>query len=382
MLADLGLEVVRSIPTRFLPGLDSGIYKLYGGVIRDGAGRIVGHLATANPAASALTSLIPGLGVLGDLVTTGQLVSIGRSVEQVQTTVNSVLSVSMTGAAISGLGLITSVAGFAYLSHRLQKVEARLSGLESQIKEVRNLIKSQQKAQLYSALDELRQAELTDEKALRHDLLMHSKSSLATLAHYYRELWSDSSDLHEIEGIDEFYALSFTGAALATSELGMGQVARSEFQRHRDGWKELARQHTQRQFLRSDPARLLDAEYVKDLPARQLVELMDFAHGSCRGVDWLDDLRVRAPSLASTAQKSLISMTGLRRLAKAPDELPRLTLATKLMERDRVLDATAAHFDFLFDRNVSAKGFADMVSCAMQENGHQPFVVVPTGVPG
>jgi hypothetical protein len=54
----------------------------------------------------------------GSLINAGQLYSIGRDVQQVQQTANTILQVSMAGTALAGLGVVTSVAGFAYLSQR------------------------------------------------------------------------------------------------------------------------------------------------------------------------------------------------------------------------------------------------------------------------
>ena len=46
LLPELGLTVARQIPVEMIGGLLSGGYSLHGGVIRNGAGQIVSHLAT------------------------------------------------------------------------------------------------------------------------------------------------------------------------------------------------------------------------------------------------------------------------------------------------------------------------------------------------
>ena len=122
MLADLGLTVARQIPIETLTGLVSGMYTVHGGVIRDAGGRIVSHLVTSGGSA-AMSSLVPGLGVLGQALQGAQLWKIGKDVAAVQQTVNTVLNVAMTGTVLSGLGLVTSVAGFTYLRHRLNQLE-------------------------------------------------------------------------------------------------------------------------------------------------------------------------------------------------------------------------------------------------------------------
>ena len=176
MLSELGLTVARELPAGTIHGILSGVYSIHGGVIRDGLGRIVSHLATGG-GASSLSSLIPGAGVLGSLINTGQIYFLGKdvkqvqqSVEQVQQAVSTVLSVSMANTALAGLGLVTSVAGFAYLSNRLNKIDTKLVALEKLVKEIRHLIQSQQKAQLHTAIDCLRQSELTSDAQMRHEL--------------------------------------------------------------------------------------------------------------------------------------------------------------------------------------------------------------------
>ena len=62
MITELGLTVARQIPLDMIGGLLSGAYSLHGGVIRNGAGQIVAHLASAS--GSSLIGLVPGLNVI------------------------------------------------------------------------------------------------------------------------------------------------------------------------------------------------------------------------------------------------------------------------------------------------------------------------------
>lgn len=391
MLSSLGLAVAREIPLAFVPSLLSGAFNVHGGVIRNGLGQIVGHLAT--PAtASSIASLIPGLNTLTSAINTGQIYAVGRNVklvqgtvdtvlsatmantallQQVQQTISTTLSVSMAGTALSGLGLVTSVAGFAYLSHRLDKVDAKLAQLEKQIKEIRHLIQSQQKAQLHTAIDCLRQSELTSNKKLRHELLMQSKSNFTTLAHYYRELWTNSNEIHEVDGVDEYFTLAFTGAALATSELGMADVAFAELNRHYADWKVLARKHCEKQMIRDDPQRFMDSTYVKDLPARELIDTLDFVHDDQRGIEWIDELR----SQSSTFRMPRPSLPGSWQPFSQPDEKPGIEFARRLLARNNVLSTSVAHFDFLKSKKISASHFANEVKSALSDHGDGPICI-------
>lgn len=368
MINGVALEVARAIPTEYLPGLISGVYKLHGGVLRDGAGRIVAHLVMPETATAAASSLVPGLNVISSLITTGQLMTLGRSVEQVRQAVDTVLTTTVAGAALSGLGLVTSLGGFAYLNRRLVKLDAKLSSLQGQVKKIMNLIQSRQKAELSSALDTLHQADqLPRDASVRRDLLLQCKDHFGTLAHYYRDVWRSATIPEEIDGADEFYALSFTGAAYAASELGMGAAASQVLRNHLESWSTLARQHAEKQMVAGDLGRLMDAELVETLPAEELVELLDFAHGTNKGVAWFDDLR-RAPT-------SLIRTVDPFKRSRVEKERPKIEAARRLHARHQVFDSTAAHFSLLADAELSSSDFEQLVHEVSAEHGSEPVLV-------
>jgi hypothetical protein len=367
MLSELGLTVARELPAGMIPGILSGAYSIHGGVIRDGLGRIVSHLATGG-GASSLSSLIPGVGVLGSIINAGQIYSVGQDVKQVQQAVSTVLSVSMANTALAGIGLATSVAGFVYLSNRLNKIDTKLAALEKLVKEVRHLIESHQKAQLHTAIDCLRQSELTTNAQMRHELLMQSKSGFTTLAHYYRELLDNAKEIHQIDGIEEYYTLAFTGASIATSELGMADVAFAELNRHYDDWKRISRRHCGTHMLKDDPQRLLQADFVKELPTRELIETLDFVNDTQRGIDWIDDLRCQSTSNVQKARSLLPD--ALQRFVASNDEKSGIDFTRRLVARNSVLNTNVAHFRFLQDKKTTASQFSSQVQNALEKNNN------------
>lgn len=368
MISGVALEVARAIPTEYLPGLISGVYKLHGGVLRDGAGRIVAHLVMPEMATAAASSLVPGLNVISSLITTGQIMTLGRSIEQVRQAVDTVLTTTVAGAALSGLGLVTSVGGFAYLRGRLDKLDAKLSRLQDRIKKIEDLLKSGKKAELYAALDTLRQADqLRRDASVHRELLLQCKNNFDPLAHYYREVWMNAAVPEEVEGADEFYALSFTGAAYAASELGMGAAASEVFRSHLESWSTFARQQVEKQMVAGDLGRLLDGELVETLPAEELVELLDFAHGTNRGVAWFDDLR-RAPT-------SMMRAVDPFKRSRVEKERPKIEVARRLRARHQVLDSTAAHFSLLADAELSSSDFERLVHEVKAEHGSEPVLI-------
>ena len=372
MFSELGLAVTRQIPVDQMLGIVLGSHSVHGGVIRDGLGRITSHLVNGG-ATSLASSLLPGLGTLGSLINTGQLYSIGQDVQQVQQTANTILQVSMAGTALAGLGVVTSVAGFAYLSHRLNKIDDKLSRMEKEIKAIKSLIQCKQKAELHTAIDHLRQAELTTNKHLRHDLLMRSKELFTTLAHFYREQWANADEIHQIDGLDEYFTLAFTGAALATSELGMGEVASTELQRHINDWQMQARRHCGKHLLGDTPERLMDESLVNDLSTRELVDMLDFVNGTRRGIDWIDDLRRQTTSLVPAFHKALPG--ALQRFVAPASEKPVIDFSKRLYARNNVLSANIAHFAFLDNKKVSASYFAGEVKKIMLEHKDTPVCI-------
>ena len=372
MFSDLGLAVSRQIPADQVLGIVLGTHSVHGGVIRDSLGRITSHLVNGG-ATSLAASFLPGLGTIGSLINAGQLYSIGRDVQQVQQTANTILQVSMAGTALAGLGVVTSVAGFAYLSHRLNKIDDKLSLMEKDIKAIKSLIQSKQRAELHTAIDQLRQAELTSKEHLRHDLLMRSKELFTTLAHFYREQWVNADEIHQIDGLDEYFTLAFTGAALATSELGMSEAASSELERHFNDWQVQARHHCGKHLLGDTPQRLMDESLVNDLSTRDLVDTLDFVNDTRRGIDWIDDLRRQNTSLVPAFHKALPG--ALQRFVAPASEKPAIDFSKRLRARSRVLSANVAHFDFLANKKISASYFAGEVKRIVLEHKDTPVCI-------
>ncbi|RYF88299.1 MAG: hypothetical protein EON95_20540, partial [Caulobacteraceae bacterium] len=293
MFADFGLTVAREVPLKLAAGVATGAYRVMGGVVRDDLGRIVGHLVGAGPL-TALGKLVPGLGMLQQLVEQGQLISIGRDVKQIQETLATVLDLSTASVALSGLGTVTSIAGFAYLSHRLSQVDDKLLAIERDVKDIKGWLTGLQRAELQYAIDNLRHAEAAGDQ-IRQGLLIQAKQAFNTLAHHYREQWAACRTTAEIAAVDDLYTVAMLGHATVCSNLGLGAAAASDLRDNSAAWARQARAHARAMLFEGQPERLLAAEFVQPLPARTLVELLDFAHDSRRGIDWIDELRaVRA----------------------------------------------------------------------------------------
>lgn len=377
MLADLGLTVARQIPIETLTGLVSGAYSLHGGVVRDAGGRIVSHLV-ASGGGAAITSLVPGAGILGQALQGAQLWKIGKDVVAVQQTVNTVLAVSMTGTVLSGLGLVTSVAGFAYLRHRLNQIENNLADMAKDVKKIKLSQEGLHKSELQTALDGARHADHASDESVRRGLLIDSKRELNKLTHHYKQEWARCQTVAEIQAVNELYTLAILGYAMVCSELGLRDAAALELRSHFQEWTALARGHAKAIVLGANPERFMGGDYVEQLPARALVDILDFVHDERRGIEWFDELRSGAAknntlfgSLASSAPDSL-----RRRLIKGDPE-GALDLAKGLCARASVLDANVAHFEFLRDKQISASWFQHLLKEASKEAGSEAICIYP-----
>lgn len=375
MLADLGLTVARQIPLDTVAGLLSRTYSLHGGVVRDGAGRIVSHLVTSG-ANGAMAGLFPVAGALVNGLQAGQLWKIGQDVAAVQRTVDTVLTVASVGTALSGLGLITSMAGFAFLNHRLKQVDSRLAELTKDVKAIRLSQEGLHKSELQAAVDSARHAEDAADESVRKALLIDSKREFNKLTHHYRLQWQRCQSVPEIESVNELYTLAILGYAMVCSDLGLRDAAALDLHKNIQEWVGLARGHAKAMLLDNHPERLLAGDYVDALPAQALVDLLDFAHGQSRGIAWIDDLRLAA-SRHGTLIGSLTSQApdGLRRRLVKREPEGAMALAKSLQARAELLDANAAHYAFLQHKQLSAREFQLRLNAARHHEGAEAICI-------
>jgi hypothetical protein len=388
MLADLGLIVSRQIPPETIFKLVSGAYRLHGGVVRDLRGRIVSHLVTPGPA-SALTQLIPGANVLSGMMQHAQLWQLGRDVADVRSAVESVFNVSVAGVAMSGLGLVTSIAGFAYLSRRLGQVDAQLAALARDVKDIKDWLGSLERSRLHSAIESLRHAEVSNDRALSRDLWLQNKPVFGTLTHLYREQWAQCRpDPQQISAVNDLYTLSILGSATVCSNLGLHEEAAADLRSNIDAWTRQARMHSKSLLFAEAPLDLVGKDSVEVLPTRELIQLLDFAHDTHKGLDWIDELR-RDPASASPASDD--SGSTLRRLSELPgkirlpdfggrgkakqERVEAVSAVKALRARSEVLGVNVAHYDFLGEKRVSATMFQKQLQLAQQESGADAICV-------
>lgn len=359
MLSTLGLEVVRHIPIQTIAGLATGAYSVHGGVVRDVGGRIVAHLLAAGSTSSML-GLIPGATVLSGIIGNAQLYSIARNVKELQSTVNTVMTVASAGAALSGIGLIANVAGTAFLARKLDRVQSQLSHIE-------RLLNEQHLSVLRGAVDNLRHAEHAADESTRKAMLIAAKTDFSRSAHFYGSQFADPRGLEEILALDNSFVLAAFGAVLALSELGMRGAASAEFEHYFERWQALSRKHIGKYLLGGTPQRLLFESKVEDVSAAELVRYLDFVNATNKSWLWIDELRNekagRGMSLPSWGNDKAFTT--------------RVELARVLTAKDRVLDGFGAHLRLLDEKQLTVSEFRQKVEGAREALGVSSACVVP-----
>ena len=367
MLNELGLSVVRTVPFEMIPGLISGAYSLHGGVVRNGAGQIVAHLVSSS--GSSLASLVLGVDLISSIVSNGQLYMLAKDVHALQSTVSSVLTVASTGAALSGVGLVVSIAGFAYLNRRIERVEKL-------IVEVKDLIEMRYMAELKSAVGYMKGAEENDiGPENRRALLFEAQKSFSTLSHLYGDLLPKTIEAKNFRVLEDFYSLAFTGASIVNSELGMGDIAVRQFRDHRNHWTSTVRQHINQQLIADYPEKLqmLSPDI---LTTSEMLSILDFSADTNRGYEWLDEFR--KPNGRSRFEKAKGIPSDMSRWARGFREADSKTIesAKTLVRKAAILGSHDAHLEFLAQRKVSVGEFSAALKKALDKSGAEALCVV------
>ena len=347
-ITELGINVARRIPAEFWTGLATGKYTAHGGVVRNVAGQIVGHLAM--PAASVAIPVVgpalAGLASASSLVANAQLVSLSRDVQKV-------LSFAMANTVLSGLGLATSIVGFVYLTTRINQIDSKLREIDADVKDIKRILQSSQRARLQGAVDSYRLAEATEDLGTRKDLLMQARNSFGELVYFYKAEFAECAKLEETVVAEGHFVVACVGNAMATSDLGMCDAAARDLAGHHGDWRAIARKRCEQMLDLKYATRLLDGRYVDALPVKTLIRVLDFAHGKKRGIGWIDEIR-----------KPLGRM-------KIPDfsgiDDSRIDFAKSLQARDDILESYAAHLTFLAPKKVSVTDFARVISVKMPD---------------
>ncbi|HHQ6575736.1 TPA: hypothetical protein ACSTLY_003167 [Serratia fonticola] len=122
-----------------LAGIKSGLYKIWGGVIRvtaghDNAGSIIAHLKFPNDMSHAQKSIETLQAVL-----TSQMGGLQSGMDVLQNSMGVLQNLQYANLAMSGLNLAVSIVGFAIVCHKLNHIEGTLQQQSQQLEALLHL---------------------------------------------------------------------------------------------------------------------------------------------------------------------------------------------------------------------------------------------------
>ena len=246
MMATLfGNALLRQVPAHLLAGVQAGDLKVYGSIIRSlTSGRIVGHLqetsglaklgATALAAPASLP--LQGAGLAADLV--GHGVSFVQN-EQIKAAVNFVQNLQIANLALGAVGIGVSVAGFAILSAKINRVEASMDAMAGRLDEIARGVDSLRRDRIADDFTRLRTVaeqmdegwSLTDPAPQWRQVASEAHSLVNMFERRASELTADPADVAAVEPFLEALALAASlrvAARLASGDDAAGRAAANE----------------------------------------------------------------------------------------------------------------------------------------------------------
>ena len=293
MLAELaGFTLSRTIPDKALMGVLTGAYEVCGGVIRNQSGQIVAHLMSG--AGGALNPA--GLAV--NAINSVQLVRIGKSVGELQESVGAlqaatsqVVALAQGTMALSGLTLAVSAANFVFLSRKLASIDQKLNEIAKDVKAIKAFLQSQEKAALTSALKTVAGIGPDLEDKTRIQLLVNARQTLGQIHERYRDQLVSVDRIEDVFAVEEYYSATALAFALCSAELDMHGNAVTDLRDSYSTWQTAAQRVCTKLVFKDEPQRFLAAAYAPLVKTEELVDWIDFAHGTDKGIEWMDTLR-------------------------------------------------------------------------------------------
>lgn len=371
MIEVFGQRVLRSIPPEVAQGLVSGMYKLYGGVIRYApgtakAGQIICHLVPTK-------SLIGSLEMASALFASAGMAfnSFNRTslkVDQVMSVAQQILSISKNAMILSGLNLAVSAIGFAYVTHRLNKIDKKLDEVQRDIREIKAFLESKERAELRAALNDLLNLKSIKDSENRKTVLHAARTSLNVICERYQELLANAKNLEKIIISEEYYCLTSYARIHCLAELGMQETAEKENDKMIKFWDAQLKQATQKYIIGKYAERFLYNEYADNVPIDTLVELFDFVGDEKKGYKWIDELRHKNKSWYPKNYFNSPVNIGTGNVS----EEKRLVFPAiqKILARRNVLEGHRSQIEFLTMNKITPSEFEERIdSIPTEEKG-------------
>ena len=246
------MPILMEEPAKYFAEIAAGKVIRYGAILKNvETGQIIGHLKEAGQMGEILSKIAPSpfsaissLNPISAAIDTGghvyngiQIRNVQKSVDQIQQTLQG-LELTTNIAALSSIaGLGVSVAGFAAVNTKLNKIDAKLDDIADDVIVIKNAIKSikegwdaMSNAKLQRAAETIMVAEQASSTERRLELAKDAVADFSLLRHYYSNLLSapglfedihlDVSHLHELIARYAFTCLGVLQAEFITGDLG------------------------------------------------------------------------------------------------------------------------------------------------------------------
>ncbi len=318
-----GWTVTNAVPSDVVTGLHAGQYRQSGGVIRWApdtvhAGQIVRHLlpVSADPTVAS--------GIVNPLLAAAQ----------------------STMTLAGGLNLSVGVMGFAFLFHKLSELNAKLDGVASDVKAIKEFLELKEKAELETALKNLADAPEFEEPGNKTYTLLSAKETLSLLKMKYEKLLAKADTLETALGCEQYFFFSSLARATCLAELGEPGMAERQLEKDGQFYKDQVRRVARQFILGDNRERFLFGDYVDLLPANRLAACLDFVEDTHKGLGWIDELRRELAPEGAMALPMALLFGGAGAKVKVDVEtgVPALL---RFVARDELLTGCVAQYNLL-----------------------------------
>ena len=365
----IGFTLTRTIPAKaFLPVL-AGAYQVCGGVIRNSSGQIMAHLVNSGNSLGALQTLSAASGIalngfnsfqihqtnksLANLENDVQNINskvdaLGSGIDILQNLTEHIVLLSTGTMALSGLTLAVSTAGFAFLNKKLNKIDQRLQELQKDVKEIKDFLKMQQRAELLTALQAISNLSHYQNEDSRRQLLISTSKDISVLNHFYRLQFKNAGNAGILDASEEYFTITAIAQALCQAELDLFEPAGTNLQESYAFWLDICQKVSKEKFLGSNPERFLDYKLASAFRTDELVDWMDFAYGEAKGFKWIDDLR---PKYGKD------SFYMFSKYQISPSEQLEIDIMRKLVARNRIYQGYCSQFQYFKEIKIRPSTF-------------------------
>ena len=235
------MPIPMQVPAQFIQAVLDGTARRYGCIIKDAAtGRILGHLKEVGTWSNTASS-VP-LNPLTTAVQIGQWLDTRSQLGAIRQTLSQLQMISSVGAVASVAGLGVSVAGFAVVLRRLDRLEANVGAamgkIQAEVEKVRIKLDMLEMAEIRAAWEQLAGARQSADASRPGELLKAADQTFQKYRNYYYSLLREVRPMERSEvpvaAVRELYGRLFAcGQAELEANLLLGDFEHWYFRHER-----------------------------------------------------------------------------------------------------------------------------------------------------